>query len=416
MDIGDSIMKRSRIRNIIAAFLSAAVIISAGCGNKLSPAQTTPAAAAAVTEAATTTTTADVTTTTAAAATAAGTSADENAPEATTDVAAFDKAERAQETNEYKSYVIPDESEVTDTVVSTPEEDEITPALWKVTDPENGSVLYMIGTFHATLESTYPLPDYIEDIYESSDGIAVEYNIMKLMQGEDLDMEAVRALGEAQLYLDGTELSDHISGECYEALKGFAEDCLGGWNELYDHYTVGTWISTISTFTVANTGGFDFSAGIDRYFIGKAKADGKEIVDIEPLSAQIGVINAYTDKLGEWMINTSLSQIGDPDSASASAEVLEALYDAWKNGDPDIYKNINESSEESGLPDDLKEDYELYNETVYYSRNRQMAEKAAEFMKNGDNLFFMVGFLHFAGDRSVIAVLEDMGYTVEKLH
>ena len=352
-------MKRSRIKSIIAAFLSAAVMISAGCGNNVSPAHTTTAAAVAVTEAAVTPSASDVTITTTAAAApapAAGTAADEKAPEAATDAAPSAKAERAQETNEYKSYAAPDVSELTDTAAPTPEKDGITPALWKVTDPENGSVLYMIGTFHATLESTYPLPDYIEDIYENSDGIAVEYNLLKLMQGEDLDMEAVQALGEAQLYLDGTVLSDHISDECYEALKGFAEDCLGGWNELYDHYTVGTWISTISTFTVTNTGGFDFSAGIDRYFIGKAKADGKKIVDIEPLSAQIAIINAYTGKFGEYMITSSISQVNDPDSAATSAEVLKALYDAWAEGDPDIYEMINASSEENDIPEELKED------------------------------------------------------------
>ena len=95
-------MKRSRIKSIIAAFLSAAVMISAGCGNNVSPAHTTTAAAVAVTEAAATTSASDVTTTTTAAAApaaAAGTAADEKVPEVATDAAPSAKAERAQETN-----------------------------------------------------------------------------------------------------------------------------------------------------------------------------------------------------------------------------------------------------------------------------------------------------------------------------
>ena len=39
-----------------------------------------------------------------------------------------------------------------------------------------------------------------------------------------------------------------------------------------------------------------------------------------------------------------------------------------------------------------------------------------EFIENNDKLFYMVGSLHFAGDQGVDDILEDMGYTVEKLH
>ena len=58
---------------------------------------------------------------------------------------------------------------------------EATPAMWKVTDEKTGNSIYMLGTMHMVTGYTYPLPDYIMDVYESCDGIAVEYDISSMM-------------------------------------------------------------------------------------------------------------------------------------------------------------------------------------------------------------------------------------------
>ena len=50
---------------------------------------------------------------------------------------------------------------------------EATPAMWKVTDEKTGNSIYMLGTMHMVTGYTYPLPDYIMDVYEGCDGIAV---------------------------------------------------------------------------------------------------------------------------------------------------------------------------------------------------------------------------------------------------
>ena len=50
----------------------------------------------------------------------------------------------------------------------------INPPLWKVTDPETQNELYIMGTIHVLPSDFDGFPDYIRDIYENSDGIAVE--------------------------------------------------------------------------------------------------------------------------------------------------------------------------------------------------------------------------------------------------
>ena len=78
-------------------------------------------------------------------------------------------------------------------------------------------------------------------------------------------------------------------------------------------------------------------------------------------------------------------------------------------------EGINEL-EAAEIPEELRADYEAYNTALEGKRNIGMAKRAKEFLKNGDNLFYMVGFAHFCGEGSVIDLLEKDGYTVERLH
>ena len=54
-------------------------------------------------------------------------------------------------------------------------------------------------------------------------------------------------------------------------------------------------------------------------------------------------------------------------------------------------------------------------DVILYKRNKGMAEKAEEYLKNGDNYFFMVGGAHFAGDKGVDDILKEKGYIVERV-
>ena len=390
-------MKTTKLKGFIAALLSVAVMASAGCGNN----NTAPA------ESSTTTTTSAAAETTAAAETASTT---ETTTAASSETTAVTSAEETAQTDENAQA----DTGIIDVASLIPADLEIKPALWKATDPASGNSIYLMGTFHAVPEGTYPLPDYIEDVYANSDGIAVEYDTDKLTDSEQLDMAAVQEYNAALVYADGTLLADHISDETYNALKSFADSTLGGWNEMYDYYNIGFWISTISSYQVMEISGFDFNQGVDRYFTAKAKADSKSVTDIEDLSVQLGAINAYTDALGDYVIKDTIDNLGDN---GEFAQTLADLYIAWVTGNVDEAEALNEESmADEEMPEELVSDIERYFDITYYSRNKGMADKAAEFIKNGDNVFFMVGFAHFAGENGIPALLTDMGYTVEKLY
>ena len=56
---------------------------------------------------------------------------------------------------------------------------------------------------------------------------------------------------------------------------------------------------------------------------------------------------------------------------------------------------------------------EEYNDFILVSRNEGMVNKALEFLKQGKNVFYVVGTAHMLGDIGLVQKLTDAGYTVE---
>lgn len=278
------------------------------------------------------------------------------------------------------------------------------PALWKVTDKESGNELYMMGTIHIAGDNTFPLPDYIMDVYESCDGIAVEYDVNAIESDYSLMQEFVFSMA----YADGSTIKDHLSEETYEKAKGYFQE-IGQYNELLDIYTSGFWISQIQSMALLSIENMN-SSGVDATFLSYAAEDKKEIVNIETLEIQAAAITAYSDELADYLLEDLIDNIDDVESL---AETFGEMYNAWADGDIDLLADIDSDTE--GIPEELVDDYMEYQNFVVNERNEGMAEKAAEFIENGDNYFFMVGALHFAGENGVDDMLEDMGYTVERI-
>lgn len=281
----------------------------------------------------------------------------------------------------------------------------VNPPLWKVTDPETQNELYIMGTIHVLPSDFEGLPDYVRDIYENSDGIAVEYDVTQLTS----DIRALMAYQQKFLYDDGTTIKDHLSDETYQKAKAYFES-IGAYVEELDQFSAGYWYNQLENVMILRLENLN-TEGCDAQAIAEAQADGKEVVSIETLDAQVNAISGMSDELVDFVINEMLD---DMDEIDEYAENLAELYNLWAVGDVDPMLD-EEMEEEDDLPDDLTDDYEDYMNIMLFDRNQGMAEKASEFLKDGKNYLFMVGSAHYAGDKGVDDILADMGYTVEKI-
>ena len=54
---------------------------------------------------------------------------------------------------------------------------ELDPPMWKVTDPDSGNTIYLLGTLHFVPTDVSDYPKDLIDIFNSCDSVAVEYDI-----------------------------------------------------------------------------------------------------------------------------------------------------------------------------------------------------------------------------------------------
>ena len=88
---------------------------------------------------------------------------------------------------------------------------------WKVSDED--SSVYLLGSMHFGKAEFYPMPDVIEDAYESSDMLGVEIDMLS-MDSEALQLSMLQNMA----YTDGTNLIDHISPETLELLTVYLKE------------------------------------------------------------------------------------------------------------------------------------------------------------------------------------------------
>lgn len=286
---------------------------------------------------------------------------------------------------------------------------ELTPAVWKVTDPASGNSLNMMGTIHLIPDTAEVVPQYVMDIYESSDGVAVEYDVTRLSG------DMVAAIQYLSYYIidDGSSITDHISQETYERAKAYLTEA-GMYQEGIEAYNAAYWQSLVSNAALLKIEGMSAS-GIDTYFIGLAKKDGKEVRDIERLETQMDILTLLSDGYNEYMINEILDELDAENGYEEFKNSFLELYAAWAQGDTAVFGTLEDAA--SGeMPAEFAEEYAEYNRRLLGERNIGMADVAEQYIKNGDNIFYMVGFGHFCGDGSVIDLLAQRGYTVEKIY
>lgn len=278
---------------------------------------------------------------------------------------------------------------------------DYTPLLYKVTD-DDGSIIWLFGSIHLGREDMIPLPDYVMDAYDSADALAVECNILEMENDLSSQIEFLKPL----LYDDGTKIYDHISEELYESSVEILEEN-GSYNAFFDYYKPILWQTLIESFAYEKSG-LCSDYGIDMNLLNFADESGKEILEIESIEFQYGMLTGFSDELQILLLEEIVDQYGDEESHAS----LLSLVEAWCEGNVEGIL----SSEESDLSDMSAEEiamYEEYNKAMLVDRNINMADFAQTALENDNEVFICVGAAHVVGDGGMADLLEKSGYTIE---
>jgi len=314
------------------------------------------------------------------------------------------QAETTEETTKSDSSV-----ESTDTgstgKVDSPTEATVRPLLYKVTD-EDGSVVWLFGSIHVGKESYYPLPDYVIDAYESSDSLAVEFDLKEF--SEDL---AAQTKAMSVLIDHKNKINLKINEETYNKAVNILKD-----NEIYsplfDLYMPIMWSSLIDSLLYEKMG-VRSDLGIDTNMIDLAYEDEKTLIGIESAEFQYTLLAGFSNELQEKLLEDSIK-----------------AYEGYTNGDPEVIEAFNslvsawEAGDEAAFEQVLHEDYEFeskeeellyveYEKAFLTDRNLSMTDFAEDALESNDEVFICVGAAHVVGEGAMADLLAERGYSVE---
>ena len=288
--------------------------------------------------------------------------------------------------------------------------------LWKV---ENGqSTMYLLGSVHLLPESAHPFPDAFENAYQQADELVFEIKL-----DEEEMMGSMMSMMFKAMMTDGSTIQDVVSPETWALLEPRIDEVAQSFGELGSQGTgmempAGMEVSPeilkqalvrmkpwflgmlLQLGEVQGEAGYRADLGVDIFYTRKATEDGKPISGLETISEQIGFFESLSGDAGEEFLLSSLQATGQ------SADVLNKMVEAWKAGDMDeLDKLVNGS---------MKDAPETY-DRLLIQRNRNWVPQLEELLKNNRNYLVVVGAGHLVGKGSVIELLREQGYTVDRL-
>ena len=298
---------------------------------------------------------------------------------------------------------------------------------WEIDGAANK--VYLLGSIHLSDESIYPLSKPAEVAFARTKNLVVEADISVMSE------ESVAFISDKAFFDPSGEesIADHISGETYELYVQVCET-LGIPAEFYDY--IKPWMAydylSILLMSEGNeqTMEENTAAGIDMYFLAKAMASGKNILQLESIEFQIEMLSSFSYELQEMLLIEVLQSAAPPESGGApaadseappvaagqqtdlSAFLQEALA-AVKTGDESTIVALFGIDAETEDPL-LRE----YNGKMLADRDTAMAEKIAGYLEDGTyngDYFIVVGAAHLLSKDSVVAKLTRMGYAVERI-
>jgi len=264
--------------------------------------------------------------------------------------------------------------------------------LWRVQSKTN--TVYVLGSIHFFKKEAYPLHQKIENAFDQSEVLVVEANVNDIAK---LDIEK---LVESAMYPDPETLERHVSAETYGLIRK-ETGRLGIPLELINRQKPWFLALLLESLELLKLG-FDPNYGIDKYFLSRA-AEKKKIVELESLDYQIDLLSKFSDQEQELFLLYTVKDL------RVLRQELDRLTQAWISGDAKGMESIMTR----GFVEDSRMS-SVY-EKLILERNRSMASKIEEFLRNKGIYFAVVGAAHLVGNRGIIEILKGKGYLVEQL-
>jgi len=271
--------------------------------------------------------------------------------------------------------------------------------VWRVVNSE--APFYLVGSIHALSNKDYPLPGPYDLAVKDSTRFVFEFDPTRADEFEK-KFEAAAKYPRGQdigSKIDPTLLSwlrqniltvqPDSPREKHPRVAGFDSELR------YKPWWIAQHLAAPASYSKSSA-----SHGLDNYFVDHARIARKEIAGLESVDEHVAVMGGMSDRDGEFMLRDALSQPGD------GAKESSRMYKAWRRGDTDALWAGDAR---------LRKEAPSIAARLVENRNVKWVPRIEAELKTGKPTAIVAGALHFSGPRSVIALLQKRGYTIEQL-
>lgn len=267
-------------------------------------------------------------------------------------------------------------------------------SVWKVS--KGNDHLFIGGTVHILPPSEFPLPEEFQQAYKESDCIVLE---AKLADASDADFQM--NMMRQMTYANGKTISGFLTAKTQQQLKDYVSS-LGVDLAMFEHFKPGFLVTMLALLEAkkAQLSG----EGVDVFYSKQAKRDKKNITYLESAEFQMKMIADMGIGDEEHFIKSNIEQMKD------FKAMFTGLLKAWRAGDDQQLIKLAIKP--------MKDDPKTFKKLLTDRNRTWIPHIERMFADNGqstDKEFVLVGVAHLVGDKSVLTLLKNKGYYVEKL-
>ena len=263
-------------------------------------------------------------------------------------------------------------------------------SLWRVSKGKNQ--LYIGGTVHLLSKSDYPLPDEFEQAFREIDLLVLEADLDALSKPK-----AQAQLLKSLLYTDGSTLKSRIKPKAYKALERYCKTA--GFSMAAMQKMKPAMVVLTLTMTELKRLGLA-GAGVDQFFLDKAKAKGKKTAGLESAETQISTLENMGKGRENELILSTIKEL------KQTPKFMEDMKKAWRTGNLVDLEQVGIKTMRAEFPE--------LNKSLLISRNNTWIPKIKAMLTTPERELILVGALHLAGEEGVLAQLKKQGFAVEK--
>lgn len=264
------------------------------------------------------------------------------------------------------------------------------PAMWKVSDGD--SAVWLFGSVHLLPPGVDWRTPHFDKVLAKADKVYFETDI-----GPEGQMAITERTFELGFNRDGQLLNTIIGEELTDRLRDAATEFNQPMPMLL---TMRPWMAatTISMGAIMDMD-YDPQLGVDTVI--NAEVEPERRGYLESIEQQLDFLAGGDDDEQIAMLEATL------DTLDQMADDRDAMMHSWFTGDPehlgDLFLTQTGGYDEATI------------ERLIDVRNHDWVEQIKVMLENNENNLLIVGAAHLAGDVSVVRLLEQAGYTAERV-